>query len=99
MIRRYATDVVAVSEAVMNAAWPDQRGPQRTVLYNGVDTSGLETYIGDASGSQKKIVQVGRLDAGKNQLLSVRILAELVRGGLKDGCYLLGGIPATTAIM
>jgi glycosyltransferase involved in cell wall biosynthesis len=92
MVRRYATDIVAVSRAVLDSVWPARvPGPQRSVLYNGVATDGLEnSFEADSDEAPPTVVQVGRLDETKNQLLSVKIFSEVVRRGAVGDLWLVG---------
>ncbi len=71
MIYRYATDIVAVSQAILSAN-PQLRSKRgrASVLYQGVATWGLENHLAEADERNLKIVQVGRLDPEKNQLFA-----------------------------
>jgi glycosyltransferase involved in cell wall biosynthesis len=91
MIYRYATDVVAVSQAIFSAnpQLRSRRG-RASVLYQGVATWGLENHLGEADEGNPKIVQVGRLDPEKNQLFALEVFSELLCRGVDAEFWMVG---------
>jgi glycosyltransferase involved in cell wall biosynthesis len=91
MIRRYATDVIAVSQAVYDAN-PSVRCKRSgaSVLYNGIATSGLEDYIAEPDNGTLKVVQVGRLDPEKNQLFALEVFSQLLHRGVTADFWMVG---------
>ena len=74
--RLFATDVIGVSQAVLNSRWPKgERRPVGRVIYNGLALDELE--FADVPRSKPFIVQVGRIDQLKNQVKTVEVFAEL----------------------
>jgi len=91
MIRRYATEVIAVGQAVLDAN-PTIRSNRSTanVFYSAVTTAGLENLLVDAEDSHSRVVQIGRLDPEKNQLLAVEVFSEVLERGVKAEFWIVG---------
>jgi glycosyltransferase involved in cell wall biosynthesis len=91
MIYWCATDVVAVSQSVLDAnpGLRSRRGRAR-VLYEGIATSGLEDRLLEPDGRTPKIVQIGRLDPEKNQLFALEVVSELLRRGGMAELWMVG---------
>lgn len=76
MIRRFATDIIAVSTAVLNARWPPgSPGPAARVVFNGIPPI-LRSILTSAE-TAGTVVQVGRIDDLKNQAQTIAIFAEV----------------------
>jgi glycosyltransferase involved in cell wall biosynthesis len=91
MIRRYATEVVAVGQAVLDAN-PTIRSNRATaiVFYSAVTTAGLDRLLVDADESNARVVQVGRLDPEKNQLLAIEVFSEALERGIEAEFWIVG---------
>jgi glycosyltransferase involved in cell wall biosynthesis len=98
-----ATDILAVSEGVMEAGWSRewQRDPRCQVIYNGVDASAFDlpratgqihAQLGIPAGSPV-VVQVGRFDKVKNQAWSIQVLEALPRSDVHLVLVGRGGTP------
>jgi glycosyltransferase involved in cell wall biosynthesis len=91
MIRRYATDVIAVGQAVLDAN-PTilSNRSTATVFYSAVATEGLEHLLVDADESNSRVVQIGRVDPEKNQLLGIEVFSEALERGVPAELWIVG---------
>lgn len=96
-IRRYATDILAVSEEAMTKAWHQnwRSDPRCRVVYNGLDLRPFENPP-DRDGVRKELdvpndafvcIHVGRMATPKNHRRLVEIFAALLRQ--RQDAYLL----------
>lgn len=96
-IRRYATDILAVSEEAMKKAWNEnwRSDPRCRVVYNGLDLRPFENPP-DREGVRKELavpkdafvcIHVGRMATPKNHRRLVEIFAALLRQ--RQDAYLL----------
>ncbi len=76
LLQHYATDIVGVSESVLDSRWPSTTtsGPERHVIFNGIPV----TKEDDLSGGLLEItgellIQVGRICEIKNQIKTVEV--------------------------
>lgn len=78
MIRRWATAVVAVGEAVRAACWPPgSGGPESVVLVPGIPVVPA-TAPPPPRGDGPRLVEIARLHPVRNQLMTVEIFARVL---------------------
>jgi glycosyltransferase involved in cell wall biosynthesis len=80
MVRRFATDVLAGTQAVMAAVWGIDWAHDRrfAIVDQGVAVRDFISAVGESRDSDdvaNRIIQVGRIDSEKNQLLTLEAFA------------------------
>jgi len=85
LLALFATDLVAVSGSVRDVALgrSTRLGRRCTVMYNRIDQARFPAAQAPQAG-RARLITVGRVDAGKNPLRAVSIVAELVERGAFD---------------
>lgn len=98
-INSYATDILAVSRGVMEAAWPNWHQDNRCrIIYNGFDlmpfqirTEIRQTRLDLGIDSHDKVfLHVGRFDPPKNHQRLISIFAEVLHHEPKSRLLLVG---------
>lgn len=91
LIRRYATEVIAVSQAALDAnPTLHSKGSAARVFYSAVDTSSVEDVLADHDASMAKVVQIGRLDPEKNQLLALEVFRAALEQRAEAEFWIVG---------
>jgi glycosyltransferase involved in cell wall biosynthesis len=99
-VDRYATGIVAVSEAAMNAAWGAGwlADPRCAVVYNGLDVAAFRrpperSRVREEFGFPTDVpvwIHVGRIDRPKNHHRLLRVFARHKYRGVPDRLLLVG---------